>query len=40
MQRQGALGEVVAYLRHLRSRRVVTYAEDDGVALWAASACV
>jgi len=37
MQRQGALGEVVAYLRHLRSRRIVTCADDTGVGLWAAA---
>ena len=38
MQRQGALGEVVAHLRHLRSRRIVTCADGTGVGLWAAAA--
>jgi Metallo-beta-lactamase superfamily len=31
-------GEVVAYLRHLRSQRIVTCADADGVGLWTASA--
>jgi hypothetical protein len=38
LQHQAALGEVVAHLRHLRSRRTVTCAEADGVGLWAAPA--
>ena len=38
IQRHSALGEVVAYLRHLRSRRIVTCADGTGVGLWAAAA--
>jgi glyoxylase-like metal-dependent hydrolase (beta-lactamase superfamily II) len=38
LQHQAALGEVVAHLRHLRSRRIVTCMEVGGVGLWAAPA--
>ena len=33
-QHRAALGEVVAHLRHLRSRRLVTCADAGGVGLW------
>jgi glyoxylase-like metal-dependent hydrolase (beta-lactamase superfamily II) len=35
-QHRAALGEVVAHLRHLRSRRLVTCADAGGVGLWTA----
>ena len=37
-QHQAALGEVVAHLRHLRSQRIITCADADGVERWQPSA--